>query len=105
MCNSNTSILNLGLNIFRVCLIGDEAAQRLSGSRVSRLWLFNGRSILRLEMLQNWCYHVSDLPESYECCFMHLIVLQYAMHHTVYTLIMCFLNPHLSENVSFCSYA
>lgn len=36
---------------------------------------------------------------------MHLIVLQYTMHHTVYTLIMCFLKPHLSENPSFCSYA
>lgn len=71
----------------------NSAGQRLSRTRVSLFCLFYGRSILRLEMLQNWCYHLSDLAESYECCFMHLIVLQYAMHHTIYTLIMCFLKP------------
>lgn len=81
-----------------VCLFGDGAeltGKHLSRTWVSHFWWFNGRSILRLEMLQKWCYHLSDLPE---CCFMHLIGLQYAMHHTVYTLIM-------SENLSFCSYA
>ncbi len=36
--------------------------------------------------------------------FMHLFVLQYTLHHTVYTLIMCFLKPHLSEYPSFCSH-